>query len=146
MKKEIRSRMIEEEYEVFIADDGTSFSTKSECIEYERNIKRKPISKLRIEKLDGLVPLTDGMTCDSNEFYWYKVKNEDDFNTLDSYYEGKVCEPKAYPNILCLEVSEWYVNDNLNFDVYSYELTDIMDSIKEFMDKFGYKTEFENER
>ena len=138
--------MIEEEYEVFIADDGTSFSTKSECIEYERNIKRKPISKLRIEKLDGLVPLTDGMTCDSNEFYWYKVKNEDDFNTLDSYYEGKVCEPKAYPNILCLEVSEWYVNDNLNFDVYSYELTDIMDSIKEFMDKFGYKTEFENER
>lgn len=142
MKKEIRSRMIEEEYEVFVADDGVLFKTKSECIEYERIMKRKPINKLHIEKLDGLVPLTDGMTCDSNEFYWYKVNNEDDFNTLNSYYEGKVCEPNVYPNILCLEVSEWCIGNRYSFDVYSYELTDIMDSVKEFMNEFDYKTEF----
>lgn len=31
------------------------------------------------------------------------------------------------------------------FDVWSYELTDIMDSIKEFMEEFRYKVKFEKE-
>lgn len=145
MKKETKSRMIEEKYEVFVAEDGTTFDTASECVEYERNIRMQPVSKLHIEKLDGLVPLTDGMTCDGNEFYWYKVNDEDDFNTLNAYYEGKVDEPKEYPNILCLEVNECYIDGYSMFDVYSYELTDIMESIKEFMEEFRYKVKFEKE-
>lgn len=145
MKKKTKSRMIEEKYEVFVAEDGTTFDTASECVEYERNIRMQPVSKIHIEKLDGLVPLTDGMTCDGNEFYWYKVNDEDDFNTLNAYYEGKVDEPKEYPNILCLEVNECYIDGYLMFDVYSYELTDIMESIKEFMEEFRYKVKFEKE-
>lgn len=145
MKKETKSRMIEEKYEVFVAEDGTTFDTASECVEYERNIRMQPVSKLHIEKLDGLVPLTDGMTCDGNEFYWYKVNDEDDFNTLNEYYEGKIDEPREYPNLLCLEVNECYIDGLLMFDVWSYELTDIMDSIKEFMEEFRYKVKFEKE-
>lgn len=84
-------------------------------------------------------------TCDGNEFYWYKVNDEDDFNTLNAYYEGKIDEPREYPNLLCLEVNECYINGLLMFDVWSYELTDIMDSIKEFMEEFCYKVKFEKE-
>lgn len=142
MKKEIRSRMVEEKYDVFVAEDGTTFDDESECAEYERNVKMQPVSKLHIEKFDGLVPLTDGMTCDGNEFYWYKVNDEDDFNTLNEYYEGKIDEPREY---LCLEVNECYIDGLLMFDVWSYELTDIMGSIKEFMEEFRYKVKFEKE-
>ena len=72
-----------------MAEDGTTFDDESECVEYERNVKMQPVSKLHIEKLDGLVPLTDGMTCDGNEFYWYKVNDEDDFNALMHITKGK---------------------------------------------------------
>lgn len=36
MRKETRTRVIEEKYDEFIAEDGTSFNTESECVEYEK--------------------------------------------------------------------------------------------------------------
>lgn len=138
MRKETRTRVIEEKYDEFIAEDGTSFNTESECVEYEKK-KMQLVSKLHIEKLDGLVPLTDGLTSDGSEFYWYKVNNKDDFNTLNAYYEWKLDEPKEYPNILCLEVSEYCFGGNTGSDVWTYEFTDILDSVRKFLWKFNYK-------
>lgn len=109
MKKEIRSRMVEEKYDVFVAEDGTTFNDESECAEYERNVKMQLVSKFHIEKFDGLVPLTDGMTCDGNEFYWYKVNDEDDFNTLNAYYE--VIEIQAEDEDDAYEKVDTMIND-----------------------------------
>ena len=145
MKKETRTRVIEEKYDVFIAEDGISFNTESECKEYERNTMMQPVSKLHINKLDGWIPLTDGMTSDGNEFYWYKVKNKEEFDILNMYYEGNVDEPKTYPEILCLEITEYYVSGRREWDVYTYKFSHIQKSIVDFMKEFGYKVKFEKE-
>lgn len=53
MKKETRTRVIEEKYDVFIAEDGTTFDTARECVNYEKKRKQRKFieeaEKLRIE-------------------------------------------------------------------------------------------------
>lgn len=140
---EIKTRTRIQDYKVYIAKNGTEFSREYECREYENRLYKKIIENLHIKELEEVVPLTDGMTCDANNFYWYKVESKEDLDLLNSCYDGQVSEPKTYPNILCLEVS--YYNYPNGYEVYTYELTDIKDSIVEFMEKFGYKVKFEKE-
>ena len=61
------------------------------------------------------------------------------------YYNFSPFSNLTQAEALALEVNECYIDGYSMFDVYSYELTDIMESIKEFMEEFRYKVKFEKE-
>ena len=65
-----------QEYEVWIADDGTEFEDKEECFQYELKCK---VDAMRIKSLGGST-LPPGITDfnQKNAARWQLLKNEDD--------------------------------------------------------------------
>lgn len=140
-------QLVEEEREIYVADDGKEFKTKRECISYEKNLEKErkieAAERLRISDLDEFVPLsTDGLVNENNTFRWYKVKNEEEFNILNRAYLNNL-QPDNYPEIICVETVgiEPYMDD-----AYDYHTSRMMENTKNFWEKLGYKVAFEKER
>lgn len=51
MKKETKKRTVYQEYEIYIADDGTTFNNEKECTDYETSAKG--VLRCKAEKLKG---------------------------------------------------------------------------------------------
>lgn len=152
MKKETKSRMIEEKYEVFVAEDGTTFDTARECVNYEKKRKQRKFieeaEKLRIEKLDNVIPVTDIEHQEDNNYSWYAVQNKDDLDLIakacgyHNINDASIIEFNC-PEILCIETLDYA--EEYEGEIYCYTLSNIMENIKEFMENFGYKVKFEKE-
>lgn len=135
-------QLVEEEREIYVADDGKEFKTKRECISYEKNLEKereiKAAERLRISDLDEFVPLsTDGSVNGDNMFRWYKVKNEEEFNILNMEYSNNL-QPDNYPETICVET--------VGHIAYDYHLSRMMEDTKNFWEKLGYEVTFEKER
>lgn len=152
MKKETKSRMIEEKYEVFVAEDGTTFDTASECVNYEKKRKQwkfiEEAEKLRIEKLNNVMPVTDIEHREDNKYSWYTIRNKGDLDLIAKacgYHNFDEASPIEIncPEILCVETLDYA--EEYEGEIYCYTLSSIMENIKEFMEEFGYKVEFEKE-
>ena len=152
MKKEIRSRIVEEKYDVFVAEDGTTFDTARECVNYEKKRKQQSFieeaEKLRIEKLDGVIPVTDIEHREDNKYFWYTVRNKDDLDLIAKacgYHNFDEASPMEIncPEILCVETLDYA--EEYEGEIYCYTLSSIMGNIEEFMDELGYKVKFEKE-
>lgn len=118
-------QLVEEEREIYVADDGKEFTTEKECISYEKNLLKereiKAAERLRISDLDEFVPLsTDGSVNGDNTFRWYKVKNEKEFNILNMAYSNNL-QPDNYPETICVETVgfEPYMDDAYDYSVAS---------------------------
>lgn len=140
-------QLVEEEREIYVADDGKEFTTKKECISYEKNLlkesKIEAAEKLRISDLDEFIPLsTDGLVNGDNTFRWYKVRSEEEFNILDRAYSNNL-QPDNYPEIICVETVGHipYMDD-----AYDYHVGRMMENTEKFWKKLGYKVTFEKER
>lgn len=152
MKKEIKTRTVEEDYEVFVAEDGVVFDTAKECVDYEKKRKRwifiEEAEKLRIGKLDGIMPVTDIEHREDNKYSWYTIRNKDDLDLIAKacgYHNFDEASPMEIncPEILCVETLDYA--EEYEGEIYCYTLSSIMENIKEFMEEFGYKVEFEKE-
>ena len=146
MRTEIKKEQVERE--VYVTDDGKEFKTEKECINYEKNLlKEREIEaaeKLRIPDLDEFLPLdTDGLVNDNNTFRWYKVKNKEDFDILNTAYKEALTRPDNYPEIICVETVGYIPHMD---DAYNYHTSRMMEDTKNFWKKLGYKVTFEKER
>ncbi len=143
VKEETKS--IEQKIISYIADDGTEFKTEKECKGYEQKKIFKELieaaEKLRIAELDEQMPLSDdGLMNENNTFRWYKLKNKEDFETVDKAYGNALREPKIYPEVMCVETCgyEAYMDD-----AYSYDMTTCKEITENFWKKLGYKVAIE---
>lgn len=140
-------RLVEIEDRIYIANDGTEFKTETECVEYEKQLDivdlRERADKLRLNALDGTYPLdTDAQYINDNHSYtWYQVCDEEDYNVLLNLYGDDVVKPCSYPEIICVEYEEDYGND-----VWTYLLSDMMQSTLIFWKNFGYDVSFKGVR
>lgn len=99
--------------------------------------------RLRIKELDEHIPLgNDGLVNESNIFRWYRVKDEKDYQVLNTVYGNAVREPSVYPEIICVETvgQEAYQGD-----AYAYHLADCRKITEDFWKQMGYKCRIEKE-
>lgn len=86
----VETKAIIQEVPVYIADDGTEFNTEAECRDYEVKNEMKPkiekAEKLRIIKLDNVMPLIDEELNEDHTYIWYKLTNENDFRIVNEAY------------------------------------------------------------
>lgn len=140
MKIAKQKKYVEEE--IFIAEDGTSFNSKKECIEHEKDMHLRSfgvdIENIRINNLDGKYPLdTEGFGVSSgNEFSWYKIRNKNELDFLCEYYNYDYREyPDTYPEIYCVETAGEY-------DHYLYSLSKMKRDTIAFWDMLGFEVAF----
>ena len=130
-------RMVEITDTVYIAVDGTRFKTESACLAYEKEYNKiqERAESIEINELYDTYPLdTDGQYINEHhEYNWYKVSNEDDYNCLVEMYGDDVVRPKSYPDVICIENDIYYKSD-----IWSYLLSDMMESTIVFWNKQGY--------
>lgn len=78
MKKEIKTsqRIVTDTITVYIADDGKEFDNKIACENYEKDLKENElemqISPFKIEKLDGVLPITNAGDWRDVDASWYE--------------------------------------------------------------------------
>ena len=143
IKEEVK--IIEQTIKTYIAEDGTEFTSESECRDYEKMEMLDPriaeAEKLRVPELDGIAPLlTDGANP-NNTFRWYKLESEEDFETIKKACDiTHLWEPDSYPELFCVETFgyEPYMDDG-----YGYPLTQCKEESLNFWNWMGYKVTFE---
>lgn len=134
-------KIIEQEVTVYVAEDGTEFSSSRDCINYEANLrlekKIKEVERLRIKELDGVIPFNnDGIMNCENEFRWYDVTNKDDFDAINDIYNNNLTQPVIYPEIICVET---YGYDSYGGDAYDYHMTACKKNTEDFWNQVGFK-------
>lgn len=130
-------RVVEVVDTVYVAVDGTRFKTESACLKYEEEyIKtQERVESIEINELYDTYPLDTNAQyiSENHEYNWYRVSNEDDYNCLVEMYGDDVVRPKAYPDVICIENDIYYKPD-----MWSYLLSDMMESTIAFWKKQGY--------
>ena len=108
---EIRTekRVIEIEDKIYIAEDGQEFGTRADCERYEDKLQEQKVKaeakKLELKELD-IYPLDIDAQyiSDAHSFAWYKVNNEEEFETiLKAYNMDDFGYLKVYPETICVE-------------------------------------------
>lgn len=110
----------------------------------DRNKLIEAVEKLRIEELDGIIPLIgDGAINVDDTFIWYQLNNAADFEKLQAAYsKGVFAPPKNYPTPICLGVP------GIDLDLYEenacgYYLDQCLEDARYFWGKLGYKVTIE---
>ena len=119
MKHYVETKLVEQKFEKWFANDGKEFDNENECVLYERRKNEekvvKDFKKLKPKFLN--IPLVDWFTCDT-EIVSVNLKDEYDFIAVEDYFAIKssymdMCalvekKPKEYPcNILVISGYEW---------------------------------------
>lgn len=105
------------------------------------NIKELTVQRLRINELDGFMPLTmfDYNCYQETQITWYKVNSEAEFELIKEYCLETVDDfnygVTSYPATICI-----VDNDGDYFDIYVLET--IMEQTKEFFKYFNINVDF----
>ena len=150
MKVKREKIMVEQTVTKYIANDGREFLREEDCERYEKKLRRdvtlREAEKLRIRKLNGVVPITREFgVIQNHRFAWYEVNCEDDFKIITDAYNIRPNEffgPVAYPNILCVE-SNGFVE--YAGDAYGYWFDEMRSATKTFWKSLGYRVTLEKE-
>lgn len=133
MRTEMRTRQKPEYYNVYIADDGTEFTSRQECVSYE----------FQLEKDKRKLPYCSGEDMEGNYAALWYIKSEEEFEWLKKT-EWAHCEVNDQ-----FEIEGWYIamfHDGGDYiDWYDVELLD--DYIKWYqdqIDKLKHLTSEEN--
>ncbi len=145
VKEEIKT--IEQKIISYIAEDGAEFKTEKECNDYEQKQILKELieaaERLRITELDEQIPLSNNGLIDINDtFRWYKLKNKEDFETVNKAYVNNLGEPEKYPEVICVETYGYEVYTD---DAYSYDMKTCKEITENFWKKLGYKVTIEKD-
>ena len=144
MRKEQRTeeRVIRDTRTVYIADDGKEFEgykAEEECKYYERKLALKEFEKavlpLRIDKYDGLLPITNWDEWRDCDAYWYKIENKSHYDIVEKYYETQGIEtyfkePSSYPAIMCVVECDGYAD--------GYYLDKLIEITKTYFAELGF--------
>lgn len=151
MRVETKKEMREIDVRVYFADDGTEFSTESDCRRYEDNLKAESrLEKLKpyiVEDLAEQIPLHSDDYYSSSMYYtWFKANNKEEYETICDLLDKRFDEPNgfsgldAYPYYFCVETEREFEGE---FEDYYTTLDMCKSTAKNFFDKFGIKVEFQ---
>lgn len=140
---EIREKkeVIEKITKVYVSEDGKEWASEKDCIAWEKEIERgkfkREISKFEIKEMYDCMPInTDTCISDMSCYHWYKVDNEEDFLLIQKAYTDEFTVPKAYPEVICVEVCA-------DESYYDYRMSNMVEVTKDFWKRLGYKVSFE---
>ena len=109
-------------------------------------MKLEEAEKLRIRKLDGVVPITRVLEVnEDHKFIWYKVNCEADFKIIVEAYDNRYNDffgSVTYPNILCVESNGFL---QYTGDACDYWLDEMRSTTETFWTSLGYKVTLEKE-
>lgn len=138
IEKRTTQRMITDTYMIYVSEDGKEFNNETECKNYEKDLEETKLEKListfKIDKLDGVLPVTDNDEWRECDIRWYDVKNENDYKMIYNYYglhsdNEYFYVPEFYPAIMCV------VDDGHFADVYY--MNNIIKQVKHFFNRFN---------
>lgn len=136
MREEIRQEVVRTtNVTVYIADDGTEFRGRGDCLRYEWEKLKKPLlEKLqKCEDAYGIPNCDGGYVSDCNDYEWYFIRNQEDIDILnDVYYIGLT--DKVIGEWVCVEIDE--VND-----AWYSTASDGIKYATDLLTKLGYKVE-----
>ena len=143
MKIKEEKRIIEQTICTFVAENGEEFDSQYECMKYEKEQEKKAAieaaEKLRMPELDDKLPLSYDVN-ENNSFRWYRVENEEAFDTVNKAYANSLQAPSHYPEIMCVETVGYEPYED---DGYSCTLTDLKATTEEFWQIMGFKVTLE---
>lgn len=141
---ETKVKVVTTEVKVYIATDGKEFESQWACEQYEKSLGRgeaiAEAEKLRIHRLDNLVPLLPDGANPDNVFRWYNLTSEDDFRVLEIACGDYIREPELYPDLYCVETCGY---DPYDGDAYGCSLTECKREAESLWQWLGYKVTFE---
>ena len=140
MKHYVETKLVEQKFEKWFADDGTEFDNEKDCVVYERRKNEekvvKDFKKLKPKFLD--IPILEWYYGSDAEVMSVNLKDEAGFIAVEDYFAIKssymeMCsfiekKPTEYPcNILIVSGYEWV-------DIWGTE-SDLKVKLKELIDK-----------
>lgn len=109
MKSEIRTVMVPKEREFFIADDGTAFERKQDCMDYETETYRKQLDTsedvVECKEARNYPPFDGQDYIEDHEYRWFKPLNEKGIDLLNKAY-------MAYCELGYDDVGKWVCSEN----------------------------------
>lgn len=133
MRKEIRERQITEKTEVFIASDGSEFSTKVECENYEKSWEctiKASFQKVPQVKITEYELLGCYAGCEDYAIYLMKPRNLDDIRIINSYFI--LSEEKMFTQD---DINKECVVGRYFDDTYGYRWDDGIETVINLMTK-----------
>lgn len=133
---ETKTTMVEETKMVskvtYIANDGTEFLTRGECIAYEEELLDKKINAIRTFKsLDGYPPFDGGEYMEHHHYRWYYPVSYEEIELLNEKY------PDLY--IQYSEINRWICIEYIDDCAWYSTLSGCIDYAMEILEKLGYK-------
>lgn len=111
----------------WVAEDGSRFSLREACEEYERNCNVKldeKVPDLYVKELENVVPLAFTFKAHNRQLFssdmflhyqWFKLNNKKDYRRLrealgdnNGRLKSNLSEPKKYPDLLAVELTMPY--------------------------------------
>ena len=137
MKEQTKTMMVEQQRTVYIANDGTEFTSRYACEDYEEELREKILAESveEIKEAEGFAPCDGNENMEHWEYLWYKVKTKEDVLALEEAYGDCVPHPVSYPE---------YINIQKGYDgdCWSTTLSATKDYVERFFSNFGITVTF----
>lgn len=106
MKTEVRTVMVPKEKALWVADDGTTFEKKCDCVDYELEVYRKQLGDskdvIECKKARDRSPFDGGEYLEGNNYRWFKPLNENGVELLNKAF------PSSYAKLGDNSVDNWH--------------------------------------
>jgi hypothetical protein len=145
-KRREMERLVEKETqvvekEIYVADDGTKFSSKNKCCDYEREQKRRIVDSLANSKLDGFMNVDGKEHADDSYYRWIFIGDEAMARKLETTFPDDAAGKDFLSHVgdwVCIEESPYDIDD-----IWFSFLSDGIEYATRFLNKFGYAVKIE---
>ena len=136
MREETRQEIVVcRDVTVYIADDGTEFKYRGECLTYEWEKFKKPLLE-KLQKCDeasGMPNCNGGYVSDCNGYDWYFIRNQEDVDILNDVFGVDISDTHI-GEWVCIETDE-------GCDTWFTPAREGVQYATELLTKLGYKVE-----
>lgn len=148
MKTEVRTVMVPKEKAFWVADDGTTFEKKCDCVDYELEVYRKQLGDskdvIECKKARDCSPFDGGEYLEGNNYRWFKPLNENGVELLNKAFPSSYAElgDNSIDNWHCVEYTfdnECWWSELSCSERYANELLELLEP--EQYVRSGYVTE-----
>ncbi|MEE1502774.1 MAG: hypothetical protein UGF89_00830 [Acutalibacteraceae bacterium] len=120
--------------EIFVAEDGTKFTSERECENHERDVRWANILRLptRVAEFDDVCPLNYDDYSENSSFVWFKLTSPEELAALNKLLPETV-DGFVQTSLVCVE--------NRFDDYYTFVFEDSVERAVNFFTSFGMVVE-----